>query len=217
MQKCIIISIRPEWVEKILNGEKTIEIRKTMPKCNYPIDVYIYCTKGTHKGKLNSWFDYCGYKPSPYEEGYICNGKIVAKFTLNKVDKYQIYDNYSEYGTWFKNGLILLQIKDIKDFYKNSCLNKKDLENYIEISDIEYYQHNIETNKNIFYVWHIDNLEIFNKPMELSEFYKNGTYNLDDFIYYLYNKSNKYSDYLLGRRIRKAPQSWCYAWRKLND
>lgn len=28
----IIISIKPEWVEKILNGEKTLEIRKSVPK-----------------------------------------------------------------------------------------------------------------------------------------------------------------------------------------
>ena len=53
--KEILISIKPKWVEKILNGEKTIEIRKTMPKCELPCKVYIYCTKGkeetVHKGK----------------------------------------------------------------------------------------------------------------------------------------------------------------------
>ena len=43
--KKILISIQPQWVEKILNGEKTIEIRKTMPKCELPVKVYIYCTK----------------------------------------------------------------------------------------------------------------------------------------------------------------------------
>ena len=44
--KAIMISIRPEFVEKILNGKKTIEIRKTEPNCKFPIKVYIYCTKG---------------------------------------------------------------------------------------------------------------------------------------------------------------------------
>ena len=43
--KSILISIKPKWVAKILNGEKTIEMRKTMPKSDLPIDVYIYCTK----------------------------------------------------------------------------------------------------------------------------------------------------------------------------
>jgi len=45
MTKSIILSVRPEWVAKILNGEKTIEIRRNAPKCDLPIDVYIYCTK----------------------------------------------------------------------------------------------------------------------------------------------------------------------------
>lgn len=30
--KSIIISIKPEMVEKILNGEKTVEIRKSYPR-----------------------------------------------------------------------------------------------------------------------------------------------------------------------------------------
>ena len=29
MSKAVLISIRPEWVEKILSGEKTLEVRKT--------------------------------------------------------------------------------------------------------------------------------------------------------------------------------------------
>ena len=29
--KAVLISIRPEWVRKILNGSKTVEIRKTVP------------------------------------------------------------------------------------------------------------------------------------------------------------------------------------------
>ena len=31
-QRVVVISIRPEWVAKILNGEKTIEVRKTVLK-----------------------------------------------------------------------------------------------------------------------------------------------------------------------------------------
>ena len=46
--KAILISIKPYWVAKILNGEKTIEIRKRFPK-DYVGWVYIYCTKGKQK------------------------------------------------------------------------------------------------------------------------------------------------------------------------
>ena len=44
--KSILISIKPQYVADILNGYKTIEIRKTKPKCELPCKVYIYCTKG---------------------------------------------------------------------------------------------------------------------------------------------------------------------------
>ena len=44
MAKAVLISIRPEWVEKILSGEKTLEVRKTRPKLETPFKVYIYCT-----------------------------------------------------------------------------------------------------------------------------------------------------------------------------
>lgn len=43
--KAALISVRPEWCAKIASGEKTIEVRKTRPKQNPPLKVYIYCTK----------------------------------------------------------------------------------------------------------------------------------------------------------------------------
>ena len=43
MSKAVLISIRPEWCEKIINGRKTIEVRKTRPKkMNPPFKCYIY-------------------------------------------------------------------------------------------------------------------------------------------------------------------------------
>ena len=44
MSKAVMLSIRPKWVEKIANGEKTIEVRKTKPKLDTPFKCYIYCT-----------------------------------------------------------------------------------------------------------------------------------------------------------------------------
>ena len=43
--KSILISIKPKWCELIANGKKTIEVRKTRPKCDTPFKCYIYCTK----------------------------------------------------------------------------------------------------------------------------------------------------------------------------
>lgn len=45
MEKAVMISIHPEWCEKIVNGSKTIEVRKTRPKLEPPFKCYIYCTK----------------------------------------------------------------------------------------------------------------------------------------------------------------------------
>lgn len=44
MEKAVLISIRPEWCEKIARGVKTIEVRKTRPKIEAPFRCYIYCT-----------------------------------------------------------------------------------------------------------------------------------------------------------------------------
>ncbi len=42
MSKAVLISIRQKWCEKIANGQKTIEVRKTRPKMNSPFKCYIY-------------------------------------------------------------------------------------------------------------------------------------------------------------------------------
>ena len=57
MSKAVMISIRPEWCEKIANGEKTIEVRKTRPKkLKNPFRCYIYCTQGRDARRLRgSW------------------------------------------------------------------------------------------------------------------------------------------------------------------
>lgn len=45
MSKAVLISIRPQWCEKIFNGQKTIEVRKTRPKMEPPFKCCIYCTQ----------------------------------------------------------------------------------------------------------------------------------------------------------------------------
>lgn len=68
MSKAVMLSIRPEWCEKIASGEKTIEVRKTRPKkLKNPFKCYIYCTQGRDARRLrelgelrractNSWY-----------------------------------------------------------------------------------------------------------------------------------------------------------------
>lgn len=101
MSKAILISIKPKYVAAILNGKKTIEIRKSVPKVKLPIDVYIYCTKGKYEmGKFNSDKKYheirddCCYAGG-WSRGLpdeTVNGQVVAKFTLNKVEHAYNFD-----------------------------------------------------------------------------------------------------------------------------
>lgn len=192
--RAILISIKPKWVAKILNGEKTIEIRKTMPKCDLPIDVYIYCTKeesliytdGTDwKGDYVDYKYYADYKGM---EDDIGSGKVVAKFTLNKVEHFE-YDTCSRdiSGYWLDNGEVFKN--------KGTCLKSEELFNYIKSGD--------------GYAWHIDKLEIFDKPKELSEFKKcQLLWNCDPHDC----KTCRHS-----LSLTKAPQSWCYVEVNEND
>ena len=53
MSKAVLISIRPEGCEKIINGQKTIEVRKTRPKMDMPFKCYIYkCGNGKVIGEF---------------------------------------------------------------------------------------------------------------------------------------------------------------------
>ena len=60
--KAILISIQPQWVAKEINGEKTIEVRKKLPK-DYIGWVYIYCTKA----KPNAHIWTMKVKEKPYK------------------------------------------------------------------------------------------------------------------------------------------------------
>lgn len=219
MKRAILMSIQPQWLEKILNREKLIEIRKTMPKCELPIDVYLYCTK-------TKPFLYGYYGESDDAEGFgyaasYCptenlNGKIVAKFTLNTLKKVYCerlnngvgYDYYYEfeYGTSIAEEASILDWSD----YINFC-SENELYNYLGYKDRP---------EKVGYAWYIDNLEIFNVPMELSDFYKTNALSYDNWLYGLYNGTSEYSykQYLMGFQLRKVPQSWQYVYvNKFNE
>ena len=39
--KAVLLSIQPQWCEKIASGEKTVEVRKTAPKLKTPFKCYM--------------------------------------------------------------------------------------------------------------------------------------------------------------------------------
>lgn len=186
--KSILISIQPKWAAKILNGEKTIEIRKTMPKCELPAKVFIYCTqaKQPHQGKDCVRADHLT-KPNPHHikkeyilganYGECLNGKVVAEFILKNIEtieKGQVY-----------NASVVRH---------NACLNIMQLHDYIKGKK--------------FHAWHIDNLKVYDKPKELNEFVKPTK--KDCKTCFLYPNMCKNVCEETKQHLFRPPQDWCY-------
>lgn len=187
--KSILISIKPEWVALILNGDKTIEIRKTMPKCELPIKCYIYCAKSG----------------TPIHPDI--NGKVVAEFVLNKITKHE--KNYIDVEDRLCYDFLYEDVK--KAGFVTSVMDE-----WEKLDGLRGFDNFVENygNGKPLYCWYIDNLKIYDKPKELEEFYKQGTYSYSDWLYGYYNGHRgarcNYNSYLNVCRIKKPPQSWCY-------
>ena len=180
--KSILISIKPKYVCDTLNGKKTREIRKTCPHCDLPIKVYIYCTKDKDNLILNDIGDIVIDNEHYCNVDTYFNGKVVACFTLNKVEEIFtptfLTEDDDDYSC------------DIETLLKDSCLNEEELINYI--GDDNYH----------FFAWHISNLEIFDTPKELSEFeYLDKKHTLK-WKNKIVGVSKEY--------FKRPPQSWCY-------
>ncbi len=77
----VMLSIRPEWCEKILNGKKTVEIRKTRPNLETPFKCYIYETLGkTYRRKV-----FTG-ETLRSSEG---RGRVICEFVCNRIENFR--------------------------------------------------------------------------------------------------------------------------------
>lgn len=83
--KCVMLSIRPQWVEKIASGEKTIEVRKTRPKIETPFKCYIYCTIGN--GVKGDYLVQSGIQCSKVIGEFICDRVYLIK---NQCDSFVV-------------------------------------------------------------------------------------------------------------------------------
>lgn len=196
--KAIMISIKPKWVAKILNGEKTIEIRKRFP-IEYRGWVYIYCTKG-NKSRYNREL------LRKYENVYLVdkidyktfnqhlNGKVVARFYCDNVEeiKYGLLTKYNIYGVprlvenYKTKSLTYRKLRD------KSCLNANEFENYFAKS--------LVINGIVGDAIHISQLEVFDKPKELWEF----------MLHIPTWKKTNTGAYYKHIQLTKAPQNYCY-------
>lgn len=83
--KKVLMSIKPQWVEKIFAGIKTIEVRRSAPKIDTPFEVLVYETKGATD---TPWVDEDGhfiYKGRGQVIGsFVCDGIIDVYVPLSK-------------------------------------------------------------------------------------------------------------------------------------
>ena len=88
--KPIMMSIHPKWLELILQGEKTKEVRKRAPLQKHPYKVYFYCTKSEE-----AWM--AGIKGK--YESYQMNGYVVGEATCVSTTEYNRPFGNAIYGT----------------------------------------------------------------------------------------------------------------------
>ena len=194
--KAIMLSIRPEWCEKIISGKKTIEVRKTRPKTNLPFKCYIYCTYGR---RLIERFD-SGYPNMLLEQkatakeiwSNCCNGKVIGEFVCDEITEYTNYSLDEQSG----------HIKRRENLLRSACMTLKDWRDYIGSYASDFG-----------YAWHISNLVMYDEPKPLAYFY-NECPGLDNtgMCYECENAVGDECDCALnGRRhLSRPPQSWCY-------
>nr|DAN95831.1 MAG TPA: Protein CXorf40A-overexpressed LPS associated factor 1 [Caudoviricetes sp.] len=192
-----IESIRPEWVKKIVNREKTFEVRKSAPK-EVPFKVYIYCTKdrknllpiehGKVLEKVNFWEN---------TDAYYGFGKVIGEFICDKV--YSIKNQGNSFVVANEEQGVTNEIA------RQSCLDYDDMVGYLGNKD--------------GYGWHISDLKIYDKPKELSEFSHICSYKNDDgscqcrkvdCLYQQrdYNTDGSVNLVTCGKSITRPPQSY---------
>lgn len=110
--KALMMSIKPKYVAKILNQEKTIEVRKKFPS-DYQGWVYIYCTKDKKYANL-------------INRGGFLTGMVVARFWCDKVEEIELNKNH------FVNEQYSTDELNYEELLEKSCLTYRELDNYLQ-------------------------------------------------------------------------------------
>lgn len=166
MNKELLISIKPEHLVNILNGKKTLELRKTVPK-DFKGWVYLYCTKSKpyYEPRING---ITNQKMWNIHNDFIyhtdINGKVVARFW---------FDEFAELNPNNIFGENLIDYEQYDNRYpdeyieQSGVIDTKFLEELTQVSleDMQKY-----SKGKYIYAWHIKKLEIFDTPLSLSDF-----------------------------------------------
>ena len=196
MNKQIMISIRPEHAVNILNGKKTLELRKSVPK-DFIGWVNVYVSKaGKRRFRVMHQVFFSDYLFKTQKGDYKCdcnfelwndknienpkerelNGKVVARFWF---DEYETYDFDYHWLTLYTD---VKEYNVMYDDLERLCIDYREIESYGKGKTL--------------YAWNIKQLEMFDKPLELKNFYKLSVGKVE-------------SAYI---QLDKAPQSWRYVY-----
>ena len=144
----IMKSVSPRICEKVVNGDCTILVSKTAPKCEVPFKCYIYCTKSR---------DNEIYKR--YKVDDIKSGKVIGEFVCDKV--FLLHPYTYDGGNADRERRKLIQTFEgsskENEILAATCLTQDEMFDYIGAD-------------NYGYGWHISGLKIYGNPKELSEF-----------------------------------------------
>ena len=161
----------------------------------------LYCTKATpylvkDEDCLNN--PYYTHSSEQGSCGETFNGKIVAECDCEKVEEIA----YTRTISNIRNGY---QYGNVNNFYTNSLSLKDEFQIKTCLSEnelISYFKPKNHRYEKCGYALHLSNLNIFDKPKELSEYFK------DDFLQYVSDKDT---------RIHKAPQNMCYVYDRFGN
>lgn len=183
--KAVMLSIKPKYCELIASGKKTIEVRKSKPRIETPFKCYIYCTKEKHKGKYLHTSNKIGRLLFWHNKG---DCEVICQPEDTSYTAYAC--NGKVIGEFVCDAIIVDKTFGHDDLFNAAtCLSIAEAAAYC-------------TKKGI-YGWHISDLVIYDKPKELSEFYKHDNTYDNAFGWVFEDRPKKVP-------IKRPPQSWCY-------
>lgn len=195
MKKAVLISIRPEWCQKIASGEKTIEVRKNRPKLAPPFKCYIYCTRDKHlafmQNQTGTNLIACMDAETAIPVGgFVGNGKVIGEFICSD---FVLFNGGKKWPDFRENRAQAEAATP--EVLKKACLTARELWAY-------------EPKGNPI-GWCISDLVIYDTPHELNSFRRVCPEELDCESCAMHSENTvRCGNEALY--LRRAPQSWCY-------
>ena len=200
--RAIMKSVSPRICEKVANGDCSILVSKTAPKCEVPFKGYICCTSAKPylykeaNPPFELFLDSELYKGKGYDDR-LFSGKVIGDFICDEIIEWQ-YDKGHQYYVEYPD--------DCTSYFPYlKCHSEA---TGLKCSEIE----KLGKGKPL-YGLHISDLKIYGNPKELSEFYRPCSYSG---ICYSCNRfrpngtpNDKPNDFCDGE-ITRPPQSWFY-------